>query len=100
GRDSVKRPELRLFDLKTRKETTLCENVLAYALSFDGQKMLVQHDTGYKLYDANPKGKDSPKTVATAGMASDIVPAEEWAQTFDEVWRRYRDFFYVTNMNG
>ena len=25
----------------------------------------------------------------------DRVPAEEWAQIFDEVWRRYRDFFYV-----
>ena len=30
----------------------------------------------------------------------DRVPAEEWAQIFDEVWRRYRDFFYVENMHG
>ena len=28
------------------------------------------------------------------------MPREEWAQIFDEVWRRYRDFFYVANMNG
>ena len=28
------------------------------------------------------------------------MPAEEWAQIFDEVWRRYRDFFYVENMHG
>ena len=30
----------------------------------------------------------------------DRVPAEEWAQIFDEVWRRFRDFFYVENMHG
>ena len=28
------------------------------------------------------------------------VPAEEWSQIFDEVWRRFRDFFYVENMHG
>ena len=30
----------------------------------------------------------------------DRVPAEEWRQIFDEVWRRYRDWFYVENMHG
>ncbi len=28
------------------------------------------------------------------------VPTEEWAQIFNEVWRRYRDFFYAPNMHG
>ena len=28
------------------------------------------------------------------------MPAKEWAQIFDEVWRRYRDFFYVENLHG
>ena len=30
----------------------------------------------------------------------DRVPAEEWRQIFNEVWRRYRDWFYVENMHG
>jgi tricorn protease len=30
----------------------------------------------------------------------DRVPTDEWAQIFDEVWRRYRDFFYAENMHG
>ena len=29
-----------------------------------------------------------------------MVPAEEYAQIFEEVWRRFRDFFYVRNMHG
>ena len=28
------------------------------------------------------------------------MPAEEWNQIFNEVWRRYRDWFYVPNMHG
>ena len=28
------------------------------------------------------------------------VPAEEWNEIFNEVWRRYRDFFYAPNMHG
>ena len=28
------------------------------------------------------------------------VPAEEWHEIFGEVWRRYRDYFYVANMHG
>jgi len=30
----------------------------------------------------------------------DRVPHEEWVEIFNEVWRRYRDFFYVKNMHG
>jgi tricorn protease len=30
----------------------------------------------------------------------DRVPVEEWRQIFGEVWRQYRDWFYVPNMHG
>jgi tricorn protease len=30
----------------------------------------------------------------------DRVPAEEWEEVFEEVWRRFRDYFYVENMHG
>jgi tricorn protease len=38
--------------------------------------------------------------MSTAGLQADIVPQQEWAEIFEEVWRRFRDFFYVPNMNG
>ena len=38
--------------------------------------------------------------MSTSGLVVDRVPAEEWTQIFNEVWRRYRDFFYVPNMHG
>jgi tricorn protease len=93
-------PELRIFTFKDRKAATLTDGVEGYDLSRDGEKVLVIQKGQYNVYDAKPEGKDSKKTIDTSGIVVDRVPAEEWAEIFREVWRRYRDFFYVANMNG
>ncbi len=93
-------PALQIFTFKDRKTATLAEGIDGYDLSRDGEKILVVESGRYNLYDANPGGKDSKKTINTAGMAVNRVPAEEWAEVFREAWRRYRDFFYVENMHG
>jgi tricorn protease len=90
---------LQVFSFEDRKETTLAEKVDGYAISADGAKILVSQEGQWNLYEV-AKGKDSKKTLSTAGLVVDRVPAEEWAEIFDEVWRRYRDFFYVENMHG
>ncbi len=99
GRQSAAKPSLHIFELSKRKASTLVEDVSGYVVSADGKKVLVHQGEAYKLYDAKPKAKD-PKTIDTKHMMVDRVPSEEWAQIFDEVWRRYRDFFYVPNMHG
>ncbi|HYG64655.1 MAG TPA: S41 family peptidase, partial [Thermoanaerobaculia bacterium] len=91
---------LQIFSMKDRKETTLAEKVDGYSLSQDGGKVLIVKEGGHHLLDATPGGKDSGKPISTAGLVVDRVPAEEWAEVFDEAWRRYRDFFYVENMHG
>ena len=100
GRDSYPPAALILFAFKDRKETTLAENIRGSAVSDDRKKILVHFEHDYKLYDAKPEGKASPKTVSTAGLMVDRVPQQEWTEIFNEVWRRYRDFFYVKNMHG
>ena len=50
--------------------------------------------------DATPTGASGKKSVSTSGLYVDRVPAEEWTEIFNEVWRRYRDFFYAPNMHG
>lgn len=99
GRDSYAKPALKIFDMKERKVTALAEEVGGYALAHDGSKVLVRQKDAYHLMDVNPKSKEK-KTISTKGLMVDRVPAEEWAQIFDEVWRRFRDFFYVKNMHG
>ena len=100
GRDSFPPSSLVLFSFKDRKENTLAENIRGFTVSEDGNKVLVRDEHGFKLYDVKPEGKANPKTVSTDGLMVDRVPQQEWAEIFNEVWRRYRDFFYVKNMHG
>src|SRR5882724_10335925 len=94
-------PQLKIFSLKDRKETTLIDDFGGgFAISRDGSKILTRTAQGFGLYDATPQGDKSRKPVSIAGLVVDRVPAEEWNQIFNEVWRRYRDWFYVPNMHG
>jgi len=100
GRAGDRPTVLKIFAFKDRKETTIAEDIRGYMLSDDGSKLLVAQGPGYNVYDATPQGDKSKKPVSTAGLFVDRVPAEEWNQIFNEVWRRYRDWFYVPNMHG
>ncbi len=100
GRQSDRKPSLRIYSLKDRKETTLVDDAGQYALSADGSKLLVRSGPSFTLYDATPGGASTKKSVSTAGLMVDRVPVEEWRQIFHEVWRQYRDWFYVPNMHG
>jgi tricorn protease len=100
GRQSDRTASLRIYSLKDRKETTLAEDIRGYVLSDDGSKVMVAQGPGFNLYDATPVGERSRKAVSTSGLYVDRVPSEEWNQIFNEVWRRYRDWFYVSNMHG
>jgi tricorn protease len=100
GRQGDRNTSLRIYAMKDRKETTLVDDVRGYVLSDDGSKVLVTQGSNFNLYDATPTGDKTRKAVATSGLYVDRVPVEEWNQIFDEVWRRYRDWFYVSNMHG
>ncbi|MBN2430105.1 MAG: PD40 domain-containing protein [Acidobacteria bacterium] len=100
GRQSPDQPEILVYNLKDRKEQSLASGIAGYALSADGKKILVRQGRSFNLYDLPPKGKDAKETVSTAELMVNRVPAEEWSQIFNEVWRRFRDFFYVENMHG
>jgi tricorn protease len=100
GRDPETPAQLMILALKDRKETLLHQDVASAAVSADGKKVLVRQGASFYLYDAAPQGKDSRKTISTAGIQVERVPRQEWTQIFNEVWRRFRDYFYVKNMHG
>ncbi len=100
GRDGDRKTSLRIFSIKDRKETTVADDMAGYALSGDGSKVLVRTGATWTIMDATPSGASTKKTVSTAGLMVDRVPEQEWNQIFGEVWRRYRDWFYVENMHG
>lgn len=100
GRGGDRPNSLRIFSIKDRKETNLLDNVGTYSISQDGSKIIVGQGSNFSIMDAIPGGAASRKAVSTAGMMTEVNPQEEWNQIFNEVWRRYRDWFYVPNMHG
>ena len=98
GRESYAPGNLHIFSFEDREASKLADDINGYAVSADGKKVLVGQSGSFSIYDVKPKA--SGESVSTAGLMVDRVPAEEWAQIFDEVWRRFRDFFYVENMHG
>ncbi len=100
GRESYAPPSLHVFSLADRKLTQLAGEIGGYTISEDGTKLLVQEGQSWTLMDARPGGDGGKKVVSTSGLKVDRIPAEEWRNAFDEVWRRFRDWFYVENMHG
>ena len=100
GRSPANPPSLHAYDLKERKEGEITSGVSGYAPSRDGKHVLVRQGNGFHRFAVGTDAASSKKTVSTAGLMADRVPKAEWAQIFDEVWRRFRDFFYVENLHG
>ncbi len=100
GRPSYEETSLHVFSREDRELKLFADGINGSTMSADGLKVLIAQGGGWNLYDAAPGGESSKKSVSTDGLRVDRNPKEEWRQTFDEVWRRFRDWFYVANMHG
>lgn len=97
--DRDRRSMLKMFDLKSKKETSL-GSISGYEISADQKKMLVSQNRAYAIINL-PKGpvKVSDK-LNLSGMETRVDLKKEWAQIFNESWRQMKYFFYAPNMNG
>ncbi len=93
---------LHVFDLKTRKDEVVADNVDSYSLSADGKRVLIQHKDDFKVVDAKKdamKDEDSVKDLDLGHMRLLVQPRAEWAEMFDNAWRLERDMFFNPKMN-
>lgn len=99
GRSNGVKNELRIFSMKDRKARNVVTGIgRGYALSHDGKKVMARVSGQYKIFDAKADAKGKP--LSTKNMTAEVVPTREFVEIFNEVWRRYRDFFYAPNMHG
>jgi tricorn protease len=113
------------FELKTRKTDKLLDNILAFHVSANGEKIL------YRKADAPQPGANSPapqswaiaplppapgpgesmppsaggglpkaKTLNLSSMEVHVDPHAEWSELYHEAFRTERDFFYDGNFHG
>lgn len=96
---SDKSSSLKIFDLKTRKESVLGDG-LGYSISANNKKMLISKAGKYYIIDLPSSKITLDKAVDVSNMQLIVNKKEEWKQIYDESWRQMRDFFYVENMHG
>lgn len=87
------------YDLKEREEKTIVGSANDFTVTADGKKMLVAAHGSFYMIDVSA-GQKLEKSMPVRQMEMTIVPKEEWAQIFNDVWRFERDFFYDPNMHG
>ena len=87
----------RVFDFATGKDEE-CTQGMMRARNGD-RKALFQK--GPDLFVAAPgKRVDLRDKVDLGGLVATVDYGAEWAQLYDEVWRAYRDGYYLENMHG
>ena len=99
GREAPAKPAVMAYSIKDREAKTVVEDVASWSLTADGRHVLARLSSKELRYVELGKSDES-KTVSLAGLATTRIPSEEWHEIFSEVWRRYRDYFYVSNMHG
>ena len=98
GRESNIPVKLNALEIKERKSEVIAEEIQGLAIADGGKFALVRKKDGFHRIElAKPK---EPKKISTDNLIVYRAPAEEWPEIFDEVWRRFRDYFYVPNMHG
>jgi tricorn protease len=104
GRDSSVKPSVIAYSIKDREAKPVADDVTAWSATADGKHVLARlssKEIKYFEVDTGSKSQsEDPKTVSLAGLMTTRIPAAEWREIFAEVWRRYRDYFYVENMHG
>ncbi len=99
GRGPERPSRVRMFKFEDQEIVEFPEGISVSDISADGKRMLARQGGQWNVFDLAKAGQD-PTSVSTAGLQTTIDPVAEWETAFDEVWRRFRDHFYVENMHG
>ncbi len=99
GRKGAFKPRLKSYSFEDRKEKDVYEGIDDIALSGNGKTVLVRNGKAFKRIELGGE-KAEAKDVKLDGLFALVDPKAEYAEIFREVWRRYRDHYYVANMHG
>lgn len=88
------------FDLKKRKIDKVIDNVTAFVISANGEKMLIKQGGQWRIVPTGEPPKPDAGVLKLADMEVYVDPRAEWKQMYHEVWRIERDFLYDPHAHG
>lgn len=91
--------DTKCFDLLTQKEETVAEDA-SFTVTAGGKKALFSRRGELYACELSAGKAALKEKIRLDDMVATVDYAQEWAQIFDEVWRAFRDGFYLENMHG
>jgi len=88
----------KVYDFESGKSEKCCDYSVHYR--FGAKKAILSKGRG-ELFTSQLREKMGPATpVDKSQMFAMVDYTKEWAEIFDEVWRAFRDGYYLENMHG
>jgi tricorn protease len=88
------------FDIENKKEQSIFSGVFGIIPSADKKKALYYSRGDYGIFSIAPGQKPGTGKLDLSDMIMKIEPRKEWKQIFNDGWRIFRDWFYVSNLHG
>ncbi len=88
-----------VFDFTTGESEKVADGA-SMTVAADGKKAAFYKHGEIYVTDFPTSKANLSKPVNLSGMVAPVDYAQEWPQIFDEVWRAFRDGFYLENMHG
>ena len=90
--------ETRCYDFATGKDDACVDAAFSYRA---GDKKAIFSKGADYFVESFPAPKvNLSNKVDMGSLTAEVDYSEEWPQIFDEVWRAFRDGFYLENMHG
>ena len=90
---------VKAFDLATQREESVADGA-SYNVTPGSNKALFARGDDFYVSDFPTTRANLNNRVNIYDMVAFVNYKEEWAQIYDEVWRAFRDGFYLENMHG
>ncbi|MEW6129855.1 MAG: PDZ domain-containing protein [Acidobacteriota bacterium] len=91
---------LHKYDLEKRKLDKVLENITAFDISANGEKILFRLGPAWFIAATATPIQPGQGMVNLADVEVYVDPKAEWQQMYTEVWRIQRDFIYDPNTHG
>ena len=92
--------KLKKYNFAEEKEEVILEKATQVLVSADGKTVLYRSGRDFGITKITPGQKPDAGKLKLDGMEMKIDPVKEWAQIYNDGWRIYRDYFYVSNLHG
>ena len=91
---------LHQYNLEDEKDEVVMKGVRRAMVAADGKHMLYRYNSDYGIATLAPGQEAGTGKLDLSDMMMKIDPRTEWRQIYEDGWRIFRDFFYVSNLHG